>query len=313
VAGPECALNLQNMPTLKVNITNEAGEVTGDYTINCVPRPGLDTERYDTQYSINLLRAAAERHRHLPDFLAPQPLSMASLEFYLDDPIKMIRLQNVNELWLEIENLMHGARLNFATARTLKELEDEHNEATHFDVNARFDLHLEKMDRFHLAVFEMARIEDLVVRLVHEFFGDQLMEIDTSKEGWEKKLTWDRMKDALNTRGQPYRRPNASLELLEDGNYESLIGLIRRYRSPELLKLTRYRDLRIHRVAPSVDRPELAVDIASVPQSATGTPIQLFRQRTEPEYMFLGLYDCAKKVYLHLLTMLHGINEIVHA
>jgi hypothetical protein len=300
------------MPKLKVTISNEAGEITGDCVIDCLARPGLDIERYDTHYTINLIRAAAERHLYLPDFLEPPPLSMASLTFDLEDPIRTLHLQNVNELWLEIENLMRGARLNFATARTLKQLEDAYNEDSDFDLNLKFDLHLEKMDRFHSAVFEMARIEDLVVRLLYEFFGEQFIEVDASKEGWEKKLTWDQMKDSLNRRGQPTKQTHPAVAAMNESDYRRLLKFIRGYRSTDVLKLTRYRDVRTHRVAPSVDHPELAVDLACIPLTS-GSPIQLFRQPTEPQYRFLDLYDGAKKVYSHLSQMLFGINDIIHA
>lgn len=42
------SFSLEEMPKLKVTITNEAGLKTGEYTIDCVDRPGLDAERYDT-------------------------------------------------------------------------------------------------------------------------------------------------------------------------------------------------------------------------------------------------------------------------
>jgi hypothetical protein len=104
-------------------------------------------------------------------------------------PERIAHLENVNELWFEVENLLSGARLNFATARMLKDLEDVHCHNTQFNANARFDLHLEKMDRFHLAVFELARIEDLFVRIVYEYFGSGFIESDTSHPGWGKRLT----------------------------------------------------------------------------------------------------------------------------
>ena len=238
---------------------------------------------------------------------------MASPTFFLDDPIKAIHLQNVNELWLEIENLMYGARLNFATAMTLKGLEDQYDKPTDFDVNAKFDLHLEKMERFHLAVFEMARIEDLVVRLLYEFFGDQFIQVDTARDGWEKKLTWDQMKDSLNKRGQPAKQPHPAVEALEEIDYQTLMKLIRNYRSADVLELTRYRDMRTHRVAPSVDHPELAIGIASIPQFTSGLSIQVLSQPPAPEYKFLDLYSCARNVYAHLSGMLLGINQIIHA
>lgn len=121
------------------------------------------------------------------------------------DPFRAIHLHNVYELWFEIESLLAGARLNFATARIYKELEAEHGSRSEVDENARLGLHLDKLERFHLAVYELARIEDLLVRLVYEFFGRGFIEVDQTREGWEKKLHWNAMKDAVNKRGHTYK------------------------------------------------------------------------------------------------------------
>lgn len=302
------------MTKLKVTISNEAGKETGAYIIQCADRPGLDVERYGTSYSLNLIRAAAERHIYLSDFPEVPPLSLASPTFSLSNPIEACHLKNVNELWLEISNLLLGARLNFAMSRTLKQLEDEHLNETHFDVNARFDPHLEKMERFHLAVFEIARIEDLIVRTIYEYFGDQFIEVDCANENWEKKLTWDRMKDALNARGKPEKKPHRRLEAMAEGTYRQLMVLIRRYRSPQVLALIRYRDMRAHRVTPSVDHPELSVEVLAVSSATTlGRQLPVPSQSTETQYQFLELYERAKEVYAQVLTLLLDLNKIVHA
>lgn len=299
------------MPKLKVTITNDADVRTGEYTIDCVHRPGLNVERYDTLYTINLIRSAAERHDHLSDFPDAPPLSIVSPTLDLMNMMEAIHLNNVNEIWMEIQNLMLGARLNFATARILKQLEDEHKGPTDFDLSLRFDLHLEKMERFHLATFEMARIEDLIVRLVYEYFGDQFIEVDPSQEDWEKRLTWDRMKEALKKRGKPEKNPHPKLEAMSEETYQQLIAIIRSYRSADVVGLTRYRDKRTHRVTPSVDHPELAVDVFSG-NSASDGPLLFLSQRKEPEYQFLDLYRQAKEVYSQLLSVLLRLNEIIH-
>jgi hypothetical protein len=301
------------VPKLKVTITNENGAVTGEYVIDCLNRPGLDTERYDTAYTLNLIRAAAERHNYLSDFPAVQALSQMSITYSANDMAKAAHMQNVNELWLEIENLLLAARLNFATARIFKDLEDSYSQQTVFDVNARFDLHLEKMERFHLGIFEIARIEDLIVRLLYEYFGDGFIETDVTRAGWEKRLTWDAMKDALNKRGQPDRHPHAAVEAMDDRQYQSLIALVRGYRSEEVVRLIRYRDSRTHRVAPSVDHPELAVDMLLLPPGGPATPTSVFTRPGVPEHAFLDLYSDAKEVYNQVTVLLLRLNAIIHA
>jgi hypothetical protein len=301
------------MTKLKVSITNESGRLTSEYTIECVDRQGLDSEKYDSRYTIDLIRAAAERHEYLSDFPEPPPLSSVSTTFYLDNFKRAVHLNNVNELWQEVYSLLLGARLNFATARMLKRLEDEHSSATDEDVNARFELHLDKMERFHLAVFEMARIEDLIVRIVYEFLGDQFIDVDETKDGWEKKLTWDRMKEELNKKGKSKQNPHPALEAMDERAYQELVSVIRRYRTPEVLELIRYRDIKTHRATPSVDHPELAVEVSSLGALAAGSRAPLLAARMRAEYQFLELYGIAKKVYAHLLRMLLELNEVVHA
>lgn len=301
------------MTNLKVQITNEAGQVTGEYTIQCVDRPGLDSETYDSRYTIDLIRAAAERHEYLSDFQQSPPLSLLRSTFYLQDIERAIRLNNVNELWDEIYSLLLGARLNFATARMLKRLEEEHSRTTNEDINARFELHLDKMERFHLAVFEIARIEDLIVRIVYEFFGNGFIDADEAKDGWEKKLTWDRMKEELNKRDDPLKNPHPSLVAMAESEYQKLMSLIRRYRTPEVLELIRYRDIKTHRVTPSVDHPELAVEVSSLGALAAGSPLPFVAARATADYQFMELYVTAREVYSQLLRLLLELNEIVHA
>src|SRR6185437_9956736 len=244
-----------SMTTLTITITNSDGQITGEYKMVCEDRPGIDAESFDSRYTIDLIRSHAERDRYVSDFAQPTLSSKTSVHF--SDPISARRRINVNELWFEIDNLFPGARLNFATARMLKYLEDLHP-SDDSALNERRNLHLEKMERFNLAVFELARVEDLVARLVYEYFGDGFIEgVDESKEGWEKRITWDRMKEALNRRGKPDAHPK--LEVMDESEYRCLMTAIRSYRSRDLLALISYRDRRTHQPAPTVDYPELGV------------------------------------------------------
>jgi hypothetical protein len=299
------------MAKLKVTITDENKAVTGEYEIDCLSRPGLDAVAYDTAYTLDIIRAAAERHRYLVDFPEPPVLSFTSATYDLTDPVRTVNLHNVNELWFEVQNLLYGARLNLASARMFKELEDGHSSTSQTDLNAKFDLHLDKLERFHLGIYEIAHIEDLIVRIVYEFFGDGFIEVDVSRTGWEKRLTWDTMKGSLNKRAKPEKQPHSRLESMSDEDYTKLMDLVRSYRSPRLLQLIGYRDRRTHRVAPTVDHAALGVVLQSLPPSR---PVPVFMSSPdEAEFDFLELYATAKEVYAHLLRIIAGISEIVHA
>ena len=128
------------MPNLTITITNSTGHVTGQHILECADRPGLDVEAFDTACVIDLIRSQSERHRFLSNFDLPQTLSAETLTFNLSDPVTAYRLQNINELWFEIEGLFLRARLGFATSRMLKLLEDEHTGETDAARNARYNL-----------------------------------------------------------------------------------------------------------------------------------------------------------------------------
>jgi hypothetical protein len=301
------------MPNLTVTITNSARLVTGQYVLECAGRPGLDVEAFDTQYVIDLIRSQSERHRFISDFDLPPTLSVETWNFDLSGPATACRLQNINELWFEIAGLFLRARLGFATSRILKLLEDEHSENTDAAQNARYNLHLDKMEQFDLAAFELVRIEDLVARIIYEYFGEGFLErVDQTNEKWEKMVTWDRMKDALNKRGKPDKNPHPRLEAMSEPDYKKLIAAVRDYRSADVLSIISYRDRRTHRVAPTVDHAGLVSTVQTPQKGASGEIVMLLGQ-TGPEFQFEQLYGAAKKTYSHLLGVAQRINEIIHA
>src|ERR1019366_5856778 len=107
------------MPKLTVTITNESGSTKGRYVIDCADRHDLDSEAFYTAQTIDLIRAVAERDDYLVDFPEPPVFSFMSATPVPGHPIRTLNLQNVNELWLEIQSRPYGARLNLASSRML--------------------------------------------------------------------------------------------------------------------------------------------------------------------------------------------------
>jgi hypothetical protein len=301
------------MSKLTITVTNDSGDALGRYEIVGFDSPTDAEERQRTIYLLNQIRIAAEVHRYYADFAEPATLYQRSISFGLDfdDPTKGMRSENVNALWLEIENFLRGARLNFSESRVVKQIEMEYSGDTPEKTNTRYDLHFDKMERFYLAVFELARIEDLTVRLLFEYFGDDFIVVDRTKKNWEKALTWDAMKDALNTRSNAEKKPHPIVEAVNDEHYIDLMRLIRGYRSPKVLALTEFRDRRTHRVTPSVDYPELGAVLSIAVKAGSATIVPMGARRTEAEYKYLDLYDIAKAVYKQLSEMLVGLNKII--
>ena len=97
---------------------------------------------------------------------------------------------------------------------------------------------------------------------------------------------------------------------MSDEDSESVMNAVRSYRSPEVLRLTAYRDRRTHRVAPTVDHSALGVVLQAMP---AGHFIPLFTQNDTAEFDFLKLYANAKDVYTQLLSLLSQLNNVIHA
>lgn len=194
----------------------------------------------------------------------------------------------------------------------LKLLEDQHTGETEEDRGARLNLHLDKIEQFDLAAFELVRIEDLVARNIYEYFGDGFLEkVAEANKNWEKGVTWDRVKDALNKRGRPDKNPHAKLDAMADPNYEKLMSAVRDYRSADVLSLISYRDRRTHRAAPRVDHAGLGSSV-QVPQIDASGAITLLLGEAGPEFKFEQLYETARKTYSHLVTVTTRVNEVIH-
>lgn len=303
------------MSKLTITITNGSGDEMGQYEAAGFDSPTDAEERRRTGYLLNRVRIAVEVQNYYADFAEPNTLYQHTVasELDCDEPTKGMRGENIKALWLEIENLLRGARLNFSESRVRKQIEMEYRGDTPEETNNRYDLHFDKMERFYLAVFELARIEDLTVRLLFENFGDGFISVDKTKKNWEKCLTWNAMKDALNARGRPDKHPHPMVEAMSDHAYNDLMQLIRGYRSQAVLDLTEFRDRRTHRVTPSVDYPELGAVLSTAVKIGEATIMPIGVRRNKAEYEYLDLYETAKAVYKQLSEMLMGLNTIIHA
>jgi hypothetical protein len=303
------------MSKLTITIANEAGGTLGQYEIAGSDSPTEAEELRRTGYLLNQIRIAAEVHKYHGDFAEPDQLHQISVPFQVnfDDPTQGMRGENVNALWLEIGNLLRGARLNFSQSRVMKQIEMEYGADTPEAINTKYDLHFDKMELFYLAVFELARIEDLTVRLLFEYFGDAFIVVDRAKKDWEKSLTWAAMKYALNARGKPEKQPCPPVDAMSDDVYNDLMQIIRGYKSPKVLALTEFRDRRTHRVTPSVDYPELGAVLSTAVESGGAIMIPVGVTRTKAEYEYFDLYETAKDVYKQLSEMLAALNKIIHA
>src|SRR5262249_4908044 len=103
-------------------------------------------------------------------------------------------------IWTEICNLLSSARIYLALARAYKEFEPAHSGKPGKENEVLYIMHLRKMDELHLAVKNIKKLEDMILRLIFEGLGASLEGIDTSTDEWERQLTLEKVKDGLKAR-----------------------------------------------------------------------------------------------------------------
>jgi hypothetical protein len=84
------------------------------------------------------------------------------------DPMAFIDLLNKPAVWLEISNTFTDLRYVLAQAKAYKDLEPTNAKPATDSLCAY--LHFEKMYRLDLGVFQLVKMQDLIVRLLHEVF-----------------------------------------------------------------------------------------------------------------------------------------------
>jgi hypothetical protein len=194
------------------------------------------------------------------------------------------------------------------------------------------------MERFNLAAFYLAKIEDLLVRLIFENVGASLVAIDFSDPDWERQLTWKRLKEGLkkhpaSVRNRSWRvrlltwtkrklgqvAGNPHLEAMTEVEYRELTDILAQFRSPQFVqKFVSYRDRLAHRITPSVDYPEMytyledrrgkvhrnpAGEVKSVVWAIGGRP-------KAAEYSFLELFEFAVSTLRHWVSLLARLKSV---
>jgi len=216
--------------------------------------------------------------------------------------------------WLEICNLLWGARICLARARGYKKVEPAHTGRPGKENEVLYTLHLRKMDEFHLAVNNIKKLEDMILRLIFEALGAALEGIDTSKDEWERKLTLERIKDCLKQRDA-----NEKLKNMPDDEYEELKNILRAMShgsNQNLSKFWLYRHALEHRVPQSVDYVESYAAFESRPKplvkdgKVIGMQGFIGAQPVNPDWKFEDLYDITVTVYKHYLTLIVRLSKL---
>jgi hypothetical protein len=225
------------------------------------------------------------------------------------DPMAFIDLFNVPALWLEIGNTFTDLRYVLAQAKAYKELEPP--DTTPLSDSLCAYLHFEKMYRLNLAVFQLVKMQDLVLRLLQETFSGKLISVDYDDDDWERDLRLRDIKTGLKTLADNGK--------LSDLDYQAILAALAcPAKSSHRQTVVRYRNRLAHGIRPSVDYPELYTNIedrrGEVIRDASG----IEKGRTygirggsiEPEFLFGELYTALADYMGRVAEMLKGLKLV---
>jgi len=183
--------------------------------------------------------------------------------------------------------------------------------------NVRWHLHLDKIERFDLAVIMLGKVNELAARLVFERLGASLTpSLDRTNVNWERDLTWANIRKGLADRtGNPY------VAAIPQDEYEKMQKIFEDFLSAENgTRIRSYRNKVVHRRTPSVDRTDLythletrdweqVADEEGNPKGWSRT-ISLGRGASKAEYVFTDLYGDAVETLRHYVECLERLNAI---
>lgn len=225
-------------------------------------------------------------------------------------PMAFIDLLNRPAIWLEISNTFVDLRFLLPQAKAYKDLEPKDSNPVSDPLCAY--LHYQKMYMLNLAVFQLVKIQDLVVRLLQESFSGELISVDYNDDEWEKKLTLKEAKKGLNAPLQKGKLTSQEHQLIMD-------ALDLPSKSPYREAVIRYRNRLTHRIRASVDYPELFTEVedrAGQPVvdpatgKETGKVYPLRGGKSKPEFLFADLYTALSDYMGYVAAMLKALKAI---
>jgi hypothetical protein len=218
-------------------------------------------------------------------------------------------MMNVPALWLEIHNTFLGLRYLLGQARAYQDLEPAGTTPISDSLCAY--LHFEKMHNLNLAMFQIMKIQDLVVRLLHEEFSGRLIHVDYDEEGWERDLKLFDAKKGL-------KKLLDSGELSQNDHDEIVDALNIPEKSTKRSTVVKYRNRLAHGIVASVDYPEIFTHVqdraGEVMRDASG--IEKGRRysitvgRSKPEFTFPELYAALVDYMSHIAEMLNALRRV---
>ncbi len=224
---------------------------------------------------------------------------------------------NMHEVWTEISNTLTEAKYLLSQARAYKAVEmmlidDEKVDHRHNEI---LNIHLNKMNSFDGAVYRLVKIEDLLLLLLFVRFGCSLVETDMDSADWQRKVTWNHVKDGLKKR-HPAIVANRFLNQVPSADYVAMTSIFSRFKSPaEVGQITSYRDATTHRIPPSVDYHGFHAVLVFSKSREVSPWVQhrpMLARTRKVDYQFLDLYETAVKVFEHYIKLLNELKALPH-
>jgi hypothetical protein len=221
--------------------------------------------------------------------------------------------RNTMWVWFELANVLLNTKVLLAQARAYEDLEPPRNESP-ADDQLRHNIHILKMEKFDLAAFSLAKVEDLIIRLLFENLGASIVNVDMTQPEWERKLTWENFKEGLK-----HRSDNPNLAALSEQEYRVLRRLVAMMRSPNFVRrIVEYRNRLAHRMRPSVDYPELKTPLEDrvgralygAAGEVTGRAWAVGASPVKPDYEFMNLFDFGRRMMQHYVDLLRQLKAM---
>jgi len=244
------------------------------------------------------------------DFLQPVKQTFRAEEMFTGEYEDRI---NTREMWWEVGNTLVRAKHLLARSRAYYDQELAHSSSQDAEAGSlSWHFHLDKLDRFELAISALGKVSDLAARLIFDRLGASL--VDRSRPNWERDVTLGNIR-----KGFADRAGNPHVAALTDAEYSTIPEILDDFQQTDSgIRLWAYRVKFVHRIRPSVDRPELYIRLESRERTpivdATGRTkgwtMSIGGRSTNVEYAFIDLYADAVQVLRHYISMLEQLKAI---
>ncbi len=225
------------------------------------------------------------------------------------DPMAFLDIMNIPAMWQEINNTFLGLRYLLGQAKAYKDLEPTNSTPMSDSLCAY--LHFEKLHNLNLAMFLIVKIQDLVVRLLHEGFSGKLIEVDYDEEGWEKDLRFHDAKLGLKR-----LLDSGQLDRLEHNEIMDALDFPTKSTSKNLI--IKYRNRLAHGILASVDYPQIFTHVQNrageVMRDASGNVrarrYSIGSGPSKPELTFAELYIAMVEYMSRTADMLNALRRM---